>query len=270
MRPIQCYLKRNWRIPESLEKEIPVPSSLHPHFRWWTKAENVLPGQPLQPMCHAIQVFTDASKEGWGAHLGDCTANGTWSLPESRLHINFLELKAVLLAFKKFQHLVENQVILIATYNTTVVAYINKEGGMRSGSLCTLLWRLLSWCNLRHISQTHPRPSECDCGQSVPTESDNPDAMVTSPGVRPLVSNLAQSSGRHVCDQIQLQTDQVRVPSPGCLGSGCFNSTLGRSGHVRIPPVSLLGKVTSKLSDHLYQRVILIAQAGPTCHGSGT
>ena len=32
-----------------------------------------------------------------------------------------------------------------------VVAYINKEESMKSGSLCVLLWRLLSWCNLSNI-----------------------------------------------------------------------------------------------------------------------
>ena len=37
MRPIQWHLKRHWRVPESLEKEIPVPRSLHPHLLWWTK-----------------------------------------------------------------------------------------------------------------------------------------------------------------------------------------------------------------------------------------
>ena len=151
MRPIQYHLKRHWRVPESLEKEIPVPRYLHLHLLWWTKKANVLIGQPLHTLGHAIQVFTDASKEGWGAHLGDFTTSGTWSVPESHLHINFLELKAVLLALKRFQHLVQGKVILVATDNTTVVAYINKEGGMRSGSLCALLWRLLCWCNLRQI-----------------------------------------------------------------------------------------------------------------------
>ena len=151
MRPIQWHLKRHWRVPESLEKEIPVPRSLHPHLLWWTKETNVLTGQPLHPLSHAVQIFTDASKEGWGAHLGDFTARGIWSVPESHLHINFLELKAVLLALKRFQHLVQGKVVLVATDNTTVVAYINKEGGMRSGSLCALLWRLLCWCNLRHV-----------------------------------------------------------------------------------------------------------------------
>ena len=52
---IQWHLKRNCRIPESMEKEIPIPRTLHPHLKWWTQGENVLPGQPLHPMLHAIQ-----------------------------------------------------------------------------------------------------------------------------------------------------------------------------------------------------------------------
>ena len=129
MRPIQWHLKNNWRVPESLEKVIPVPKSLHPHLRWWLEESNVLIGQPLHPLKHALQIFTDASNEGWGAHLDDHTARGTWSLPESTLHINHLELKAVFLALKEFRTLVCNKTVLIATDNTTVVAYINKEGG---------------------------------------------------------------------------------------------------------------------------------------------
>ena len=32
MRPIQWHLKNNWRVPESLEKLIPIPRTLHPHL----------------------------------------------------------------------------------------------------------------------------------------------------------------------------------------------------------------------------------------------
>ena len=64
MRPIQWHLKNHWRIPESLEKVIPIPSSLHPHLQWWLQEDNVLTGQPLHPIEHALQIFTDASKEG--------------------------------------------------------------------------------------------------------------------------------------------------------------------------------------------------------------
>ena len=108
IRPIQWHLKNNWRVPETMEKVIPIPRSLHPHLKWWLEEDNVLTGQPLHPLKHALQIFTDVSKEGWGTHLNEHTARGHrlgWSLPESKLHINSLELKAVFLALKEFQDL---------------------------------------------------------------------------------------------------------------------------------------------------------------------
>ena len=152
MRPIQWHLKKNWRILESLEKVIPIPRSLHPHLQWWLEEDNVLTGQPLHPMQYALQIFTDASKEGWGAHLNVHTARRAWSLPESKLHINYLELKAVFLALKEFQDLCTSKIVLVASDNTTVVSYINKEGGMRSGLLCALLWRILTWCTREQVT----------------------------------------------------------------------------------------------------------------------
>ena len=44
---------------------------LHPHLDWWLEEDNVLRGQPLHPLQYALQIFTDASNEGWGAYLGD-------------------------------------------------------------------------------------------------------------------------------------------------------------------------------------------------------
>ena len=84
MRPIQWHLKNNWRVPESLEKVIPVPRWLHLHLKWWLEESNVLQGQPLHPLKLALQIFTDASKEGWGVLLNEYTARGTCSLPESK------------------------------------------------------------------------------------------------------------------------------------------------------------------------------------------
>ena len=152
MKPIQWHLKNNWRIPESLEKVIPIPKSLHPHLQWWLKEDNVLQGQPLHPIKHALQIFTDASREGWGTHLEEHIARGVWSLPENKLHINFLELKSVFLALKEFQDLCSGKIVLVATDNTTIEAYINKEGGMRSGPLCALLWRIFTWCTKRQVT----------------------------------------------------------------------------------------------------------------------
>ena len=41
---------------------------------------------------------------------------------------NYLELKAGFLALKEFQELCSNKIVLVATDNTTVVSYIDKEG----------------------------------------------------------------------------------------------------------------------------------------------
>ena len=128
MRPIQWHLKNNWRVPESLEKVILIPRSLHPHLQWWLLEDNVLTGQPLHPIKHALQIFTYPSKKGWGAHLNERTARGSWFLPESKLHINYLELKAVFLALKELQDLCTDKIVLVAT-NNTYSSVLHKQGG---------------------------------------------------------------------------------------------------------------------------------------------
>ena len=42
----------------------PSPQVPPLHLRWWLEESNVLLGQPLHPLKHALQIFTDASKEG--------------------------------------------------------------------------------------------------------------------------------------------------------------------------------------------------------------
>ena len=202
----------------------------------------MLTGQPLHPLKHALQIFTDASKEGWGTHLDEHTARGTWSLPESKLHINHLELKAVFLALKQFQALCCNKTILIATDNTTVVAYINKEGGFKSSSLYALLWRILSWCTRNQVTL---RPAERDSRQAIQAWPDHSNRVVTSSRSIPsYMLPVAPASSGPVCHQIQQQTTSVCVTgtrSPG-LGSGCTQPFLGRSGPICFSTSSHLGQ----------------------------
>ena len=269
MRPIQWHLKRHWHVPESLEKIIPLPQSLHPHLRWWLNPNNVLKGQPLHPLQHTLQLFTDASNEGWGAHLGDFTARGLWSTQESALHINLLELKAVLLALKQFERLCWNQTILVCSDNTTVVSYINKEGGMKSGSLCALLWRLLMWCNQRQIVlRARHIPGHLNViadklsrhGQVIQTEwsllqevFDQICRRWHKPEVDLFATKFNRKLPRFVSpvpDLLAWKVDALSVPWQD-LDAYVF------------PPVAVLGKVVSKLMDQGFHRVILIAPGWP-------
>ena len=57
MRPIQWRLKRNWHIPESLSKNIPIPTALHPQLKWWLQEDNILLGQPYTFATRASAVY---------------------------------------------------------------------------------------------------------------------------------------------------------------------------------------------------------------------
>ena len=127
MRPFQFHLKEHWRYPQLLDSLLPWTEAIAAHLDWWHNPSNVMRGADLHRKDHSIQRFTDASNEGWGAHLDQSSTKGLWSDREKRLHINVLELKAVSLALRNFKYQRQNQTVLVATDNSTVVAYINKE-----------------------------------------------------------------------------------------------------------------------------------------------
>ena len=51
-----------------------------------------------------------------------------------------------------FKDQCQNQTVLLATDNSTVVAYINKQGGTHSAEMCALLWKIMTWCHHCHIT----------------------------------------------------------------------------------------------------------------------
>ena len=69
-----------------------------------------------------------------------------------------LEMMAIRLALKQAKTFIHHSCIMISTDNTTVVSYINKQGGTHSPNLCVEVWKILNWCleqdiviRVRHI-----------------------------------------------------------------------------------------------------------------------
>ena len=77
---------------------------------------------PIHPHVHNTLVFMDASQKDWGAQLNNVVLSGLWSNKQSQLHINVLELKAVLLALMGLQGHLQGQRMLICSDNSTVVS----------------------------------------------------------------------------------------------------------------------------------------------------
>ena len=144
MRPIQLHLLFHWRpASQKLEMKIPFSEHLKNHLQWWLNNKNVLKGRQLAHWESSAVITTDASMEGYGGHLnGKQIMQGVWSPKEKIMHINSLEMEAVFKTLKHFICQLKGKNVLIRSDNTTVVQYINKQGGTHSPQLCIKTWNL--------------------------------------------------------------------------------------------------------------------------------
>ncbi len=154
MRPLQLWLKTRvpWTAWTSGCLSIAVTRGCIEALAPWRNPNFFSRGVPLGLVTSRVVVTTDASTLGWGAVCEGMPASGQWSEPQIRWHINRLELEAVFLALKEFQAQLERQHVLIRTDNTSVVAYINRQGGVRSKALCKQAAMLLLWADSRLLS----------------------------------------------------------------------------------------------------------------------
>ena len=117
----------------------------------WLDSEWFLIGVPIILPPPEVELFTDASSVGWGAHLDRLTTSGLWSANQALHHINWLELKAVCLALPVLVAQTAYRHVRLRTDNTTVACYVNKQGGARSPVLSRLAENLLLWCQNNNI-----------------------------------------------------------------------------------------------------------------------
>ena len=225
---------------------------------------------PNRPFQADYTIFTDAFSQGWGAHMGDSKVSGFWTRIDRKLHINCLELKAVICALQHWVPLLQGHQVMIATDNSTVVSYINKQGGTCSTSLLRLTVELLLWLEsqdivvrARHIpgclnviADHLSRPN-----QPIPTEwSLHPEIVkrIFRFWGTPEVDMFATLSNSH------LPRFMSPVPEPRVLAVDALSQDWqGRSMYM-FPPFPLLSKVVQKLQSTQVAEVILVAPWWPS------
>ena len=151
--------------------------------------------------------------------------------------------------------------------NTTVVSYINKAGGMRSGSLCALLWRLLSRCHPRgivlrarhilgHLNVIADKLSRHN--QVIQTEwSQQVFNLLYSRWAQPHV-DLFATLFNHILSKFVSP-----VPDSTAWAVDALSLSWENLDAYAFPPVSLLNQVISKVMDQGCSRMILIAPGWP-------
>ncbi|KAK7115603.1 hypothetical protein V1264_001441 [Littorina saxatilis] len=145
-RPFQEALNSRW---DSQSQNWETLVSLQDWFiettKQWLVTAWLSQGVPIVLSPPSRHLFTDASLEGWGAHLEDHTTFGLWTQTQVKWHINLLELEAVFLALTEFLPFVKGEHVLVHSDNTTVVSYLNKQGGSRSLPLSHRACEILMW-----------------------------------------------------------------------------------------------------------------------------
>ena len=269
MRPFQWHLKTHWKFPMPLDTPIPWNQKMIRHGEWWLDPKNVLQGEFLHASEHEKLIFTDTSNAGWGAHLDHDSTGGVWSHTERHLHINFLEMKAVFLALQFFKLTCKNNRVLIASDNTSVVSYINKQGGTRSAELCALMCRILTWCNLNNVTlRARHVPGSLNViadGLSRRNQIQSTEWSL-SPQVFKQISKIWESPqvdlfATRVTTKLPLYVSPI--PDPQAWAVDALNIPWENLVAYTFPPTALLPKVVQKLQSQMCT-LLLIAPGWPS------
>ncbi len=159
MRPLQHWLYG--RIPRWAWKHgtyrVQITPACRKTFRPWSDPSFLRAGVPLEQVSRHAVVFTDASTTGWGATYNGHAVSGVWTGPQLHWHINCLELLVVRLALSRLRGRLQRKDVLVRTDNTATVAYINRQGGLRSRRMSQLARHLLLWSqkHLRSLRAIH-------------------------------------------------------------------------------------------------------------------
>ena len=141
---------------QSYETVVTLNAECLEELKWWMDHIDVWNGKSClrASLDLALEIQTDASKTGWGAHCKGIKTQGLRTPSEKTLRINVLELKAVLFAVKAFTKNKSDCHIHVKVDNTTTVAYINKMGGTKSPNLMSVTKDLWAYCISKMIMIT--------------------------------------------------------------------------------------------------------------------
>lgn len=132
------------------EHKINISETVLEDLTWW--GNHIFTTMcPIKNQAFKKEIYSDASRTGWGAVCSGAKAHGKWKTIEMRHHINYLELLAVFLGLKSFASNESNCTILLRVDNTTAISYINRLGGIQFPHLNDLTRQIWQWCEQRNI-----------------------------------------------------------------------------------------------------------------------
>ena len=109
---------------------------------WWSEKSRITSPSDCSRKPPDLTITTDASLSGWGACVEGTHLSEKWTESQQCLHINELELLAVLKTLQYLANSKHGSHIRFMIDNKTACAYITKQGGTKSIRLNTLAQRI--------------------------------------------------------------------------------------------------------------------------------
>ena len=271
MRSLQWHLKSQWS-PESDPPSLPValPEEARRDLSWWMVRGSPVSGGSIRDTCSGSTPVFGRVFVGLGCSPPRSKrVRGVGPPQEKLLHINLLEMKALFLALQVFQEDVAGHHVTAMCDNSTVVAYINKQGGTVSRPLCLLTSRLLRWTESFNVHlEARYLPGESNVladvlsrrGQVVGTEwSLHPQvarALLRAWG-NPSIDLFA------TCLNAKLPLYCSLVPDPQAVFEDAFRHPWDDLDLSAFPPFALVGRVIARVQQSSRVAMTLVAPLWP-------
>ena len=216
-----------------------------------------------------MTMITDAFHLGWSVVCDGVSSSGLWSSKEQAMHINWLELSAVLFGVKCFVHS-HNCLVKVFCDNSTAATYINNLGGMIP-SLHAVSKSIWEWCFAHHcvLEAFHIPGSSNLWADSFSRQYNRNLVWKLHPTVfKWISSSLFVPDIDLFASRLNFQKS-VYVswcPDPGAWGVDAFSFCWREFKPYIFPPFSLLGRVLTKLKVEEVPDALVIATWWPTAH----
>ena len=137
----------------NFEAPMTLTDNAKAELKWWL--DNLIGSSKtflLRPI--DIVLYSDASKMGWGAAIGDLSTGRNWCVQETSCHINELEMKAAYFALKSFVSFLSGKHVKIMIDNSTTVFVITNMGTSHNDSLNSMVLELWDFCITHQVELT--------------------------------------------------------------------------------------------------------------------
>ena len=234
-------------------------------LQWWY--DNLAKGyRPIFVHKPDLVLFTDASFQGWGCFVPkhNIRTGGRWTVEEQEHDINYLELKAVLLALKACCRTINSSHILIQSDNTTTVIGINRQGSTHSVPCNSVSREIWFWAmnGNNWLSATHcPGVLNIEADHASRTFNDNLEWMLDQTIFDQICKHFAKPSIDLFASRLNNQLDKYCAwqPDPNAIAIDSFTIDWSQfSCCYAFAPFSIIARTLQKLQAECVTAIVIV------------